>query len=141
MKITLPDQQQRFHPLLPLQQHILFLRGPNIEQALFETGDFQNFNTSNNETADPTLSMMNRPLLAQEVAQASMKITAQIKKEKINNDNLRRGKSKFSHLNQFNFQAETNAQKTSKSSQLAVAESSYYNDRRASKQTIQEDGK
>ncbi|XP_054273206.1 uncharacterized protein LOC128993371 [Macrosteles quadrilineatus] len=120
-----------------------FLRGPNIEQALFETGEFQaviesaDQNRSSNESGDPTLSMMDRPLLAQEVAQAGMKITAHMKKAKMNS-NLKRGKSKYHHLNQFNFQTESDSRGTSKSLQLAVAESSYYDGRRASKQIAEE---
>ncbi|KAG8246770.1 hypothetical protein J6590_077390 [Homalodisca vitripennis] len=108
------------------------LRGPNIEQVLFETGDFQIFDENLNDSVDTTVSMMNRPLLAQEVARAGMKITASLQEDRIRKGNVSRGSFKFNHLDQFNFQG-SSLNGAPKTSRLAVAESSYYNDRRTSR--------
>lgn len=118
----------------PLTSQLPILSGPNIEETLFETGNFHNFDTQLNES-DKTLIMMNRPLLSQEVAQAGMKITANMNENLVKNKkiNTGRGRLKYNHLNQFNFEKQDSKPNKStgvKSLQLLVAETSYYNNRR-----------
>lgn len=112
------------------------LSGPNVEQTLFETGNFHSFETAMNES-DKTMYMMIKPLLSQEVAEAGMKITVNMKEEMVKNKKFSRGKLKYRHLNQFNFEtpdiASSKETTSSKSSQLLVAETSYYNNRRRNK--------
>lgn len=131
-------------PLASSIEPFPILRGPNIEQALFDTGHFQVDDISFNDTVDSTVAMMNRPLLTQEVAQTGMKITANMKMGQINKAKLSRGRYKFNHLNQFNFpdlDEPSKSNEVSKSSKLLVAETSYYKDRRGVKELTETAGK
>lgn len=137
------------------------ITGRNVEQELFETGEFPAFVTEGElvpstvpSLQDNHLSMMNKPLLSSDVASMGMKIVASIPSTRIsenrtdNVEKLARGRQRFNHLNQFKFQNSNNdnnnkfiprrkeplTKQSKQNKGLSVAETTYYRKRKVSKQ-------
>lgn len=152
--------QEPFQQYTPTTLSFPVITGRNVEQELFETGEFPAFVTADDTVPSTTpsfqdnqLSMMNKPLLSSDVASSGMKIVANVpstglpenKADSV--ENLARGRQRFGHLNQFKFQhskndnnkfiprrKETPLKQSSQNRGLSVAETAYYRKRKISNQ-------